>query len=266
MMQALRWLVPWEPSFAIVVATLLAAMVFIRGCVGCNVASRQKVCFGAGLFCLYAVSHTQIEYYAEHAFFVHQLQSLVLHHLGPFLIVLSAPKELLTAGCPLAAKRWMLRVSAWPPLQYPVNALLNPVTATLVFVGLICFWLLPSVHFIAMLDSRIYALMNASMVLNGLMFWGIVLDMHSRRSAGCRIAMMLAAVPPQILVGALIFFTQHELYPIYTLCGRAFDGMAAITDQQIGGLILWMHAAMMSVIGVLIVIRREFRQAQVSAR
>lgn len=122
------------------------------------------------------------------------------------------------------------------------------------------FWLLPSMHFIAMLDWRIYRLMNWSMALNGLMFWGLVLDSHAIRSPGSRIAMMLAVVPPQILIGALIFFTPHELYPIYTLCGRAFTGMSSITDQQIGGLILWMHGAMMSVIGILIVIHKELRQ------
>jgi putative membrane protein len=36
--------------------------------------------------------------------------------------------------------------------------------------------------------------------------------------------------------------------------------MSTVTDQQIGGLILWMHGAMMSVIGILIVIHKELRQ------
>jgi len=111
-----------------------------------------------------------------------------------------------------------------------------------------------------MLDWRIYRLMNWSMALNGLMFWGIALDSHTIRSPGSRIAMILAVVPPQILIGALLFFTPHELYPIYTLCGRTFTGMSPVTDQQIGALILWMNAAMMSVIGILIVIHKELRQ------
>lgn len=223
---------------------------------------RQKACFWAGFLALYAVSHTQFEYYAEHAFFVHQLQSLVLHHLGPFLMVLSRPGDALSAACPVAAKRLIRSIAAWMPVQYSVDALRHPAVATLVFVGLIGFWLLPSVHFIAMLDWRLYALMNGSMVLNGLMFWGSVLEARTGISAGYRIAMLLAVVPPQILMGVLIFFTPHDLYPIYTLCGRAFAGMNSVTDQQIGGLILWMHAAMMSVIGVLVVIRREWRHLQ----
>ncbi len=259
-MSALQWLIPWETSETVVIVTSITAIIFIRGCQKSKLFFRQKLFFWTGLLSLYAVSHTQAEYYAEHEFFVHQLQSLVLHHLGPFLIVLARPKEALSAGLPVAGKRFFRLVSTWKPLHCLVDALLHPAAVVIVFAGLIVFWLLPSVHFIAMLDWRIYRLMNWSMVLNGLMLWGIALDSHSKWSPGCRIAMMLAVVPPQILAGALIFFTPHELYPIYSLCGRAFTGVSAITDQQTGGLILWMNAAMMSVIGILVVVHKELRK------
>src|SRR5665811_414988 len=259
-MNLLQWLVPWEPSLSIVIATAVTAMLFIKGSLKYKLFFRQKLYFGIGLLSLYVVSHTQVDYYAEHEFFVHQLQSLVLHHLGPFLIVLSCPKEPLSAGFPMGGKRLIRMLSAWKPVQCLINILFHPVSAVIMFVGLIIFWLLPSIHFIAMLDWRIYRLMNWSMILNGLIFWGMVLDSHSKWSPGSRIVMMLAVVPPQILIGALIFFTPHELYPIYTLCGRAFTGVSSISDQQIGGLIIWMNAAMMSVIGISIVIHKELRQ------
>jgi putative membrane protein len=175
-------------------------------------------------------------------------------------MVLGCPKEALFAGIPGGGKQLIMTFLAWKPVQGLVNILLHPVIAVTMFSGLIIFWLLPSVHFVAMLDWRLYRLMNWSMALSGLMFWGIGLNSNSIRSPGYRIAMMLAVVPPQILIGLLIFFASHELYPIYTLCGRAFSGVSSITDQQIGGLILWTHGAMMSVIGVLIVIHKELRQ------
>lgn len=259
-MNLLQWLVPWEASYAIAIITAVTAMLFISGGLRCKLSFQQKLYFWAGLLSLYAVSHTQIDYYAEHEFFVHQLQSLVLHHLGPFLIVLACPKDALSKGLPPASWRLIRRVSAWKPVQCSVKVLFHPVTAVTGFVGLLVFWLLPSIHFIAMLDWRIYRLMNWSMALNGLMFWGVALNSHSIWSPGSRIAMMLAVVPPQVLIGALIFFAPHELYPIYTLCGRAFTGMSSMTDQQIGGLILWTQGAMMSVIGILIVIRKELQQ------
>jgi putative membrane protein len=263
-MELLLWLVPWEPSLSVVIVTAVTAMLFVKGCLGCKLFFRQKLFFWTGLLSLYVVSHTQLDYYAEHEFFVHQFKSLVLHHLGPFFIILACPEKALSAGFPIAGKRLLRMISAWKPIQCLVSVFLHPVAAVIMFVGLIIFWLLPPIHFVAMLDWRLYRLMNWSMAVNGLMFWGLVLDSDSKWSPGSRIAMMLAVVPPQILIGALIFFTPHELYPIYTLCGRAFTGVSSITDQQIGGLILWMNAAMMSVIGILIVIYKELRQSKLN--
>ena len=112
-----------------------------------------------------------------------------------------------------------------------------------------------------MLDWRLYPLMNWSMFINGLIFWGLVLNpgpiLLTHLSPGTRIAMMIAVIPPQIILGALIFFASQEIYPIYTICGRAIGGLDAIEDQQIGGIILWIHGAMMSIVGILIVMRKE---------
>ena len=264
-MNWLYWFTPWEESILIVAATVAASVLFLRGCVSSNPTFHQKLYFWIGLVCTYLVSHTQFDYYSEHQFFIHRLQHLVLHHLGPFFIVLSKPSVTLLAGMPTKVRRFFYLVAAWSPVQYLARVLCNPVVAVTLFSGLIGFWLLPSVHFTAMIDWRLYRLMNWSMFINGLIFWGLVLHpgpfLSVRLSLGSRIAMMLAVIPPQIVIGAIIFFASHELYPVYTICGRAIGGLDALADQQIGGVILWIHGAMMSAIGVLIVIRKELMLA-----
>ena len=257
------WFEPWEPSIFVVLVTLVTALLYIKGGFITKPDYRQKLCFWTGLLCLYTASHTQIDYYAEHEFFIHQLQSLALHHFAPLFIVLACPKATLFAGLPATGKYMLHRISAWKPIKCMANVLFQPIVSVLLFVGLIIFWLLPSIHFIAMLDWRIYRLMNWTMAINGLMFWGSVLDSQSLNSPGCRIGMLLAVIPPQIFMGAMIFFIPHELYPIYTLCGRALTEISAISDQQIGGLILWMHGALMSGIGVMILIYQELRQPKI---
>ncbi len=260
-MDLLYWFTPWEESFLVVAAAGAAAIFFLRGSAGSHLSFHQKSYFWTGLISVYLVSHTQLDYYAEHQFFVHQLQHLVLHHLGPILIVLSSPLSTLLAGMPRTGRQFCRQVAEWKATHHLTHILCNPVVAVTLFSGLIGFWLLPSVHFTAMIDWRLYRLMNWSMFMNGLIFWGIVLHPGSILSVhltpGSRIAMMLAVVPPQIVLGALIFFAAREIYPIYTICGRAIGGVSAIADQQIGGIILWIHGAMMSAIGVLIVVRKE---------
>jgi putative membrane protein len=60
---------------------------------------------------------------------------------------------------------------------------------------------------------------------------------------------------PQILAGAFITFSQHDLYPVFDLCGRAFGGISQATDQTIGGLVMWVPAALLEALGGLIALR-----------
>lgn len=236
-MNLLQWLMPWDPSFAIMLATVMAGFLFIRECTRSSPSFYQKVFFWLGLASLYIALQTQLDYYAEHSFFIHRIQHSILHHLGPFLIALS--------GFPV---RWKKHSG--------IAALFaNPVVAVLLFNGLIILWLLPNIHLVSMLDWRLYRLMNWSMVLSGLIFWRLALS--SCYSPGCRIMMMLSVIPLQIITGALLFLTPHDLYTVYSLCGRIAD-INPLTDQQIGGLILWTCGPMMSMIGILIVARREW--------
>lgn len=255
-MNAIHALVPWEPSFVLAFTAIAILTLYVRGCQHIPVALWQKILFGLGFAVLYAATLTQFDYYAEHEFFMHRLQHTLLHHIGPILIILSEPAAPLTAGSPRRLRIYLRKVSH----ARVMRILMNPAVVTSLFVGLIYFWLIPDVHFIAMLDWRLYRIMNWGMILNGLMFWGLALGPSYRLpplSTGGRIAIMLTVLPPQIIIGAVIFYASQDLYPLYTLCGRAFGGVSAMADQQIGGLILWIMGSMMSVVGILIVAFRE---------
>jgi len=258
------WLEPWEPSPTVVIAVLLAAVLFARGARKARVSIARHVSFWFGLTALYVALHTRLDYFFEHEFFMHRLQHLVLHHLGPFFIALSYPGAALRAGIPFSwRQRWLKPALEKPSARMALRVLFNPIVAVTLFVGLIYFWLLSPVHFKAMLDWRLYRAMNWSMVIDGLMFWWLVLDSRpappARLAPGLRILVVIAAIPPQIMLGAYIFFTPHELYPIYSICGRAFTWISPMRDQQIGGLLLWIPGSMMSVIGALIAIRHWLR-------
>ena len=263
-MNLLYWLEPWEPSPTVVVCVLVAAVLFARGAPKARMTLRRQLSFWFGLVALYIALHTRLDYYFEHEFFMHRAQHLVLHHLGPFFIAWSYPGAALRAGIPFSwRQRFMRPALQTKPVRVVFDVLFHPVVAVVLFVGLIYFWLLSPIHFKAMLDWRLYRVMNWSMVIDGLMFWWLVLDPRpappARLAPGRRIMMVVAAIPPQIVLGALIFFTPRELYPIYSICGRAFTWISPIRDQQIGGLLLWIPGSMMSVFGALIALRHWMR-------
>ena len=101
--------------------------------------------------------------------------------------------------------------------------------------------------------------MNWCMVLDGLLFWTLVLDPRPAPPARVpwlgRAALAVLVMFPQIALGALISFAGRDLYPFYDYCGRLFPSIGALRDQMIGGVIIWIPPAMMSVVALLLVLR-----------
>lgn len=256
----MEWLKPWEASPTVVIVFAVFGVLYLRGSLKRSISTARQLAFWVGFGLLYSALHTRLDYYSEHEFFVHRLQHLILHHLGPFLIALSHPGSALRTGLPLA---WRIRVLR--PIERSrvcrslLAFLLNPVIAALLFVGLIYLWLWPPIHFDAMLDVKLYRVMNWSMAIDGLLFWWLILDPRPRSPArvlpGLRVILALLVMLPQILLGAYVTFTHRDLYPVYSLCGRAFGGISPATDQYFGGLIIWIPSSMMSVVAALIAMR-----------
>jgi putative membrane protein len=217
----------------------------------------RVVTFVVGVVMCYAVMQTAFDYYSQYMFFVHRGQHLILHHLGPVLIALSNPLPIMRFwGCkiPRSARPWLA------PVRLSYRVLQHPVVAPVLFVGLVYFWLSPGIHFDAMLSRQLYWIMNWSMLLDGLLFWWLIFDPRSpyiTRALGYGKRMLLLAfvAVPQMLLGAWIVFSRGMVYDVYEVCGRAWP-LAPETDQLLGGLLTWIPPAMMSVLGILIILRR----------
>lgn len=264
MFDLIQWLRPWEFAPSVAAATILAVGFYVLGLIrGATPGAWRVLAFVFGVALMYAVSHTQLDYYGQFLFSAHRAQHLVLHHLGPFLVALSAPAPVFAAALP-----WRRLIAGVRPagallggLAVLYRALQNPLVAGFLFVGLIYFWLWPAIHFDAMLSERLYWLMNWSMALDGLLFWWLVFARERNGLTpllgfGRRMLVLALIMPPQIVLGAYIFFSPTDLFEVYAVCGRAFP-IDPMTDQQIGGLITWIPAAMMSVLAALILLARR---------
>lgn len=262
-MSLLELAAPWLFSPTVVVATVIFAVLYFRGAARVGDPWYKRLSFWFGLALTYAVLHTRFDYYAEREFFMHRLQHIVLHHIGPLFIALAWPGPALRAGLPDAAGRLWDRLWFSPPTRLAMTLLTQPVVAVALYAGLVWLWLIPGIHFYAMLDVNLYRLMNWSMLIDGILFWCVSLDPRpsppARFKQGTRILMFVAAGPPQVLSGALITFAPYVVYPLYELCGRAFAGVTPMNDQTIGGLILWIPSTMMDMVGALIVLYFWYR-------
>lgn len=258
----LKWLVPWEFSWVFLIVFLTAAGLYLVGSRRQRVSVARQLAFWVGMVMIYGSLHTYLDYYAEHEFFMHRIQQVLLHHLAPLLLMASYPGSTMRAALSLPGRLRLRAMRRSAPARALGAVLLNPAFATVVFVLFILIWLVPDLQTIAMLDWRVYRFMNWSMLVSGLIYWWLVLDHRprppGRMTPGVRVLSPAITMTPQILAGAIVTFSRTDLYPIFEICGRAFT-FNVLTGQMIGGLILWIPAAMIESAGALIAMRQWLR-------
>ena len=248
---------PWEFSWPIYLATALTLAWFGRGL---RILPKDRhpplwrlICFVVGVASFWIVLQTRIDYYAQHMFFVHRWAHFVLHHAGAFLIALGMSGQVLFAGLP----DFLKPVVKSRPVQATLNLLQHPAMAPFLFVGLLYFWLIPQIHTRVMLDANLYELMNWTMAVNGVMFWSLILDSRAKPPARLshlmRALLILVIELPQMVLGAVLSLTEHDIYPVYTICGRVLD-MTALNDQHYGGLIIWLPGTLTSFAAMIVVL------------
>ena len=265
-----NWFVPWYPSLPMALFLVGGAALYLRGSLRRRTAAWRQVLFWIGWLLLWQALQTQWDYVAEHEFFIHMTQQMVLHDLAPMLVISAWPGPTWRAGLPARWRRaLLLPLLRLPPVRWLGALLLNPWVAVLLFAGLVVFWLVPAVHVGVMLNTELYQLMNWTMVLDGLLFWWLVLDPRpsppAHLRAGLRIFLPVIGMLPQMLLGAILALTGTDWYPIYSLCGRAISGLSAMSDQHLGGLILWIPASAVNVMAAMAALRRWMRLSDRSA-
>lgn len=266
-MSVIHWLMPYEFSPTVMIACVAALLLYLRGG---SLLRRRGACPGRwrslvyllGVSLIYVVLQTRFDYLSQHMFFIHRIQHLVLHHLGPFLIVLAAPGAVLAESLPPSWRRWLRTARLLYPVRLAYAVVQQPAVAAVLFVALIYLWLQPTVHFYAMINVPLYDLMNWGMAIDGLLFWYLMLGSRPPAEAGLgygwRLLILGAIIVPQDIVGAYISLCGHDIYKIYAICGRVWP-ISALVDQQIGGLVTWVPSAMMSLFGAMVILRRWMR-------
>jgi putative membrane protein len=142
---------------------------------------------------------------------------------------------LIAVAAPLLA--WAL-IGRLPPR---IQALLPALSTPLLALHVVIFWVwhMPDAYAQALASTPLYWLMQVSLLGSAMLFWVAVL-----LAAPGRAVVALVVVTAQMgLLGALLVFAHQPLY-LPHLSTTAPFGMAAHTDQQLAGLIMWVPAAL----------------------
>ena len=229
----------------------------------------HKISFFSGLLTLFLALQSPIDPLAEHYFFIHQIQHLMIRMLGPLLVLLGAPLTPMLRGLPLWLRQGVVRpVVGNGRVRQGYHKLTNPVVAVVIFLSALYFWQVPQLHDMAVRNGYVHELMHITMLFSGFLFWWLVIDPKPHRSRlhyGLRVLYLGLIVLPNTFLGAGITFSEELLYQSYAEVEQPFI-LDRITDQQLGGLFLWVIGDMMSIIAAGIVMIMWYQREQEKER
>lgn len=216
----------------------------------------QRASFFAGLLVFFLALESPIDPLAEHLFAVHQVQHMMLRMLGPLLVLLGAPLTPMLRGLPPSVLKGVVRPLVRNPIvRRGYDLLTNPVVTSVLFLATMYVWQVPGPHNLGLRHRWVHEVMHFNMWITGLLFWWLVIDPKPHRSRlhyGLRVLYLGLVVIPNTVLGAGITFARHRIYEGYGQVGQHWN-LDPMTDQQLGGLLLWVPGDMMSIMAAGIV-------------
>ena len=164
---------------------------------------------------------------------------LLSAHMAQHLLLTLVAPPLLLLGTPA----WLLRPLLFSPRVVRVARFLTlPVVAFVLFNLVLVLWHVPALYDLTLRELGIHILEHLMFLVAGvIMWWPILSPLPEVPRSPYFVQMLYLFVQPTVpsILGAVITFSDGVLYSWYAEAPRVWD-ISAHTDQQIGGLIMWL--------------------------
>jgi cytochrome c oxidase assembly factor CtaG len=198
--------------------------------------------FLAGLASLAVALLGPPDYFAAVSFAAHMVQHLLLTLVGPPLLLLGRPLQLLLQRLgPRYNRPLLLPTLGRARVRRLLAALTHPLTVLLLFNGSLLLWHHPALYQAALRDQALHELEHASFFWTALLFWWVLIDPLPRRhrlSPTATLLVLFASWMLGDLLGATLTLAREPLYPLYAEAQTPW-GLSPAADQRLGGLIMW---------------------------
>jgi cytochrome c oxidase assembly factor CtaG len=224
----------WDPTIVIgavlIVGLYLYAIGPLRKRHHYEPASKGQVfafLMGLGLMFLALVSPLD-ELGDSYLFSAHMVQHLILTMVGPPLLLIGTPE-------------WFIRPIVRNKMLFAIARFLTyPAIAFVVFNADFFIWHTPALYNATLENQNIHILEHLTFIIFGMLNWWPIFSPSKdlpRLSIGGQTLYMFVSGMPIVLLGAGLTFAS-PLYAPYIAAPRVW-GISAATDQQLGGLIMW---------------------------
>lgn len=163
----------------------------------------------------------------KYLFSAHMVQHLLLATLWPLLMLLALPP-------------WLVRPIFSGPLRAPAGFLTYPVAAIALFTLDIYIWHFPYLYDLTLRNEGVHILEHLSFMALGLLnLWPILSPIPAQRlDYPFQVLYLFLDGMLMMVLGIVFTFSPLVFYTPYLAAPRLW-GISALSDQQLGGLIMW---------------------------
>jgi len=195
-------------------------------------------------------------------FFMHMIQHLLLIMIAPPLLLVANPMPFILWGLP---SKWRRKTGKWiaallhrkGSFRQGLKAATGAGVIWLLWTISVIGWHDPNMYNAALRSEFIHDLEHLTFFAASMLFWWHVTGagprIHKQFGLIGRTAFVLAAIPPNMALGVVLAFAGGVIYSYYEAVPRLW-GLDPVTDQRIGGVIMWIPGSMMFIIAALVLI------------
>jgi putative membrane protein len=257
------WLTQWNLEPSILIGTVLITWLYLyaigpfrkRHFPDEPIRTGQTIAFLSGMLIMFLVLVSPLDELGDsYLFSAHMLQHLCLTIIGPPLLLLGTPE-------------WMVKPALSSKVIFKVAKVLTyPVVAFVLFNVDFWLWHAPPLYNATLENQTIHILEHLTFIFFGLCYWWPIFSPSKdlpRLPIGGQILYLFFSGMPSVLLGAGLTFSP-PLYAPYIAAPRIW-GISAATDQQLGGLIMWVpvsifYIVIMSVLFIRWMLQQEATQ------
>ncbi len=236
---------------------------------GHELAARWRlVSYLCGLVIVAVALMSPIDVLGGQLFFMHMIQHLLLIMIAPPLLLIANPMPFILWGLP---SNWRRRTGQWiaallhreSSFRHGLKAVTGAGVVWLLWTISVIGWHDPNMYNAALRSEPVHDLEHLTFFVASMLFWWHVTGagprIHKQFGLIGRTAFVLAAIPLNMALGVVLAFAGGVIYSYYEAVPRLW-GLDPVTDQRIGGVIMWIPGSMMFIIAALVLIAKLFRR------
>lgn len=245
---------PFEP--AVLIGVELAAVLFVVGGSGRRRSQRpgstgrwRAAAFWLGLLSILLALQSPVEILARQLFWMHMVQHLLLMVVAAPLLALASPWTRLWRALPLGLRRGVARPlflhPQLAPLRWTYQQVARPAVIWVFSAANLWLWHLPPLYDLTLRNHLVHHLEHGLFLGLALAFWAHVVDQHPFRAplgSLARAGYVFFAMVQSWGLAAILSLATSPFYAYVQLPSRP-GGISALTDQQLGGGMMWVPGA-----------------------